>query len=161
MKIRFFLFFCVFALFATFVNAQQSDTHSNSSYLSGTELSYTFMTYKDINDYDNLLFAVNMYNNSVLNDSHAIRIFCGEGKNQERIKIARDYLTAQEMRNHDYEEIPNDSSCVYAFRYVTSVSCAVNDDSPVSSYEGIIDFVCYVVGYINPMYASNICPEAE
>lgn len=158
---KYILFFCVFALFATFSNAQPRETLSNSSCLSGIKLSYTYMTYKDINDYDNLIFAVNMYNNSVLNDSHAIRIFCGEEKHQERIKIARDYLTVQEMINHDFEEIPNELSYVYVNRYVTSVSCAVNADSPVSSDEGIYDFVCYVVSYINPKYSSNLCPKAE
>lgn len=114
--------------------------------------------YVGLNDpkYHGYLFIVkDLYNHETFGGYNS-PITVEETVVRKDVVVYKNTLTQNDLDNHNYKEIANDTNRVIVERYVTMVTCKWIDKDYSSAQEELKAFYYYAKGYLNAMYGINI-----
>lgn len=74
----------------------------------------------------------------------------------KEVKINKHTLTENDLANHNYKEIENDTIHVMVKRYITMVTCKWIGRDYSSANDELKAFYYYAKGYLNAQYGVNI-----
>lgn len=148
------LLFLIAALMYS-MNAFTQTTCQLSSENRGIDICSCYIGLNDPKDHGYLVIVKDLYNHEMFRDYNS-PIKVEEKVVRKDVVVNKNTLTQNDIDNHNYKEIANDSNRVIVERYVTKVTCEWIGKDYSSAQEELKAFFYYAKGYLNAMEGVNI-----
>ena len=137
------------------MNAFTQTTSQLSSDNRGIDIVSGYIGLDDPKHHGYLFLVKDQYNHEYFGTYNS-PITVEENVVRKDVVVYKNTLTQNDLANHNYEEIANDTNRVIVKRYVTKVTCKWIGKDYSSAQDEMKAFYYYAKGYLNAMYGINI-----